>query len=193
MSLFDAAMNHAASLLHRAGPRRRGCGRGPDAFLGGHRVLAVDHQFVADGANRAWGPCVGFDESDACAASRPSMGKRGKIEFKNVLAEPEFAVFAPARPLLSRVDLPPPDRPTGMTNPPSSTSTPCRTCLLPNALRTERTETVDAAFPRPVLVPAWATDLWREPSDPRARFANARRGPLQCRSCDVAVRPRHRT
>jgi superfamily II DNA helicase RecQ len=70
-------------------------------FLAGHRLLAIDRQFVADGANSAWAICVSFDENGAEMAPRPvgSVGKRGKVDFKDILGAEEFAVFARLRAL----------------------------------------------------------------------------------------------
>ena len=68
-------------------------------FLAGNRILAVERQFIGDGANSAWTICVSFDEGGAAAAPRPGIGKRGKVDFKDVLSDPEFAVFARLRAL----------------------------------------------------------------------------------------------
>ena len=68
-------------------------------FLAGHRILAIDRQFVADGANSAWAICVSFDDSSADATPRSSIGKRGKVDFKDTLSPPEFAVFSRLRAL----------------------------------------------------------------------------------------------
>lgn len=64
-------------------------------FLGEHRILGVDRQLIADGANSFWAICVSFDQSEA----RPGPAKRGKVDFKDVLNEAEFAVFARLRAL----------------------------------------------------------------------------------------------
>jgi superfamily II DNA helicase RecQ len=68
-------------------------------FLAGHRILAIDRQFVAEGSNSAWAICVSFDESGAGGTPRSATGKRGKVDFKDVLSAPEFAVFARLRAL----------------------------------------------------------------------------------------------
>lgn len=67
-------------------------------FLAGHRILAVEKHFVADGANSAWAICVGFDDPGA-ALPRAAQARRGKVDFKDVLSEAEFAVFARLRAL----------------------------------------------------------------------------------------------
>jgi superfamily II DNA helicase RecQ len=68
-------------------------------FLASHRILAIDRQFAADGANSAWAICVSFDDGTGGATPRLPMGRRGKVDFKDVLSEPEFAVFARLRAL----------------------------------------------------------------------------------------------
>ena len=68
-------------------------------FLGGHRILAIDRQFVADGPNSVWAFCVSFDDSGADATPRSAAGKRGKVDFKDILSPVEFAVFARLRAL----------------------------------------------------------------------------------------------
>ena len=70
-------------------------------FLSGHRILAIDRQFIPEGANSTWAICVSFDEggTGAGAVPRGIIGKRGKVDFKDVLSDPEFAVFARLRAL----------------------------------------------------------------------------------------------
>ena len=64
-------------------------------FLTGHRILAVDRSFVQDGPNSAWALCVSYD----APTDRPPPGKRGKIDYREVLSEQDFAVFARLRSL----------------------------------------------------------------------------------------------
>jgi len=68
-------------------------------FLAANRILAIERQFIGDGANSAWTICVSFDEGGATATARAMVGKRGKVDFKEVLSDPEFAVFARLRAL----------------------------------------------------------------------------------------------
>jgi superfamily II DNA helicase RecQ len=68
-------------------------------FLAGHRILAIDRQFVSNGPNSAWSICVSFDDGLIGSPIRASIGKRGKVDFKDVLGEAEFAVFARLRAL----------------------------------------------------------------------------------------------
>jgi superfamily II DNA helicase RecQ len=65
-------------------------------FLGAHRILAIDRSLVQDGANSAWALCVSFEP----AADPSQPGKRGgKIDYREVLNEQDFAVFARLRTL----------------------------------------------------------------------------------------------
>ena len=64
-------------------------------FLGAHRIVAIDRQFVHDGANSAWALCITYVQP----ANRPPPGRRGKIDYRDVLSEPDFAMFAKLRAL----------------------------------------------------------------------------------------------
>jgi superfamily II DNA helicase RecQ len=69
-------------------------------FLAGHRIMGVDRQFVQDASNSAWAICISFDSGEASSPGRSaSMARRGKVDFKDILSEPEFAVFARLRAL----------------------------------------------------------------------------------------------
>lgn len=69
-------------------------------FLAGHRILSIDRQFMHDGSNSAWSLCVAFDSGENNRATRQGlMARRSKVDFKDVLSEPEFAVFARLRAL----------------------------------------------------------------------------------------------
>ena len=65
-------------------------------FLASHRVTAIDRSLVQEGANSAWALCVSFDPS---GEGRPPAGKRGKVDYKEVLSEEDFTVFARLRSL----------------------------------------------------------------------------------------------
>ncbi len=64
-------------------------------FLSGNRIVEIDRQFVSDGTNSAWSFCIGF----SVAGQRPSSMRRGKVDYKEVLNEPDFAKFARLRQL----------------------------------------------------------------------------------------------
>lgn len=64
--------------------------------LAEERVLAVDRQFVADGSNSAWALYVAVQG----AGGRPTaMSKRSKVDYREVLNESDFALFARLRKL----------------------------------------------------------------------------------------------
>ncbi|MFM2118911.1 MAG: hypothetical protein RL722_379 [Pseudomonadota bacterium] len=76
-----------------------------NAFLAGHRVLAVQREWLADGAHSGWAFCVEVANGpgtlpsalkvDGAGASR---GPRGQdVDYKQVLGEADFAVFARLR------------------------------------------------------------------------------------------------
>ncbi len=67
-----------------------------NAFLRSHRVITVDRQFVSDGANSYWSICVTFVEG---RASAPSDSSKKRIDYREVLNERDFAVFARLRTL----------------------------------------------------------------------------------------------
>ena len=69
-----------------------------NAFLRGHRVLAVKKEFVADGENSFWTFCVEYLES-APAGSAPLTGKAPRVDYKEVLKPEEFEVFSRLRPV----------------------------------------------------------------------------------------------
>ncbi len=66
-------------------------------FLAAHRVLAIDRQFVSDGPSSAWAVCVTYDGGGGEARSAPA--RRGKVDYRDLLTPPEFAVFARLRAL----------------------------------------------------------------------------------------------
>ncbi|MCP3883118.1 MAG: hypothetical protein GY701_32680 [Sulfitobacter sp.] len=69
-------------------------------FLAGHRILAVDRSFVQDGANSAWSFCVSFEPT---GNTRPQAGKRSKVDYREVLNEQDFTVFARLRTLRKEI------------------------------------------------------------------------------------------
>jgi hypothetical protein len=59
-------------------------------FLAAHRVLALDRQLVAQGQAAYWAVSVSYIDGKGEALP----GKRGKLDYKEVLSEPDFALFA---------------------------------------------------------------------------------------------------
>ena len=67
-----------------------------NAFLRGHRVLAVKKEFVADGENSFWTFCVEYLESTPAGMIAPG-GKLPKVDYKELLKPEEFEVFSRLR------------------------------------------------------------------------------------------------
>ncbi len=63
-------------------------------FLGSHRILSVDRQFVPDGVNSTWAVCVTYIGKDPAA---DSSGKRSQVDYKEVLNEADFEIYAKLR------------------------------------------------------------------------------------------------
>ncbi|HEX4612905.1 MAG TPA: HRDC domain-containing protein [Urbifossiella sp.] len=66
-----------------------------NAFLGSQRIVHVERQFVADGANSFWSVCVSYVDG----GDRPAPQKGEKVDYREVLPAVEFAVFAKLRTL----------------------------------------------------------------------------------------------
>lgn len=67
-----------------------------NAFLRGHRVLAVKKEFVPDGENSFWSFCVEYLDGTAPGAVPPG-GRLPKVDYKEVLKPEEFEVFSRLR------------------------------------------------------------------------------------------------
>lgn len=64
-------------------------------FCGSHCVATMEKHFVNDGQNSFWSICVSFIEP----SNLQHLSKRGKIDYREVLNEADFAVFAKLRSL----------------------------------------------------------------------------------------------
>jgi len=67
-----------------------------NAFLRGHRVLAVKKEFVADGENSFWSFCVEYLDG-AAPGAMPVGGRVPKVDYKEMLKPEEFEVFSRLR------------------------------------------------------------------------------------------------
>jgi superfamily II DNA helicase RecQ len=65
-------------------------------FLSTHRVSSIDRQFVADGPNSVWSICVTYETGDP---PRPSTKSKERIDYREVLPEEQFRIFAKLRVL----------------------------------------------------------------------------------------------
>ncbi len=75
-----------------------------NAFLRSHRVLSVEQRWVDQGATSFWSFCIDYLDPAANGGkgSRRS-GQRGKIDYRQVLNDADFAVFAKLRDLRKEI------------------------------------------------------------------------------------------
>lgn len=66
-------------------------------FCASKRVAEIDKQFVSVGENSFWSFCISYIEKDN------SQKLKGKIDYKEVFDEKDFALFAKLRELRKRV------------------------------------------------------------------------------------------
>ena len=64
-------------------------------FLASHRVAAIDRALVQDRANSFWAISVTVVQTD----SRPHSAKKESIDYKSVLSDSDFTIFAKLRSL----------------------------------------------------------------------------------------------
>ncbi|HNC17643.1 MAG TPA: HRDC domain-containing protein [Accumulibacter sp.] len=69
-----------------------------NAFCAQHRVVSVDKQFIDRGLQACWLFCLSTVDGDGMERP-PAGGKRGRIDYREVLSETDFAVFAELRDL----------------------------------------------------------------------------------------------
>jgi superfamily II DNA helicase RecQ len=69
-----------------------------NGFLSNHRVLTIERHFVADGGNSAWAICVNYLDSPE-RVTGDKRGGGGRIDYREVLNDSDFAVFAKLRSL----------------------------------------------------------------------------------------------
>jgi hypothetical protein len=66
-------------------------------FLSTNRVVMVERHFVADGPRSAWAICVGYLDRGGRPAPEQGQGKR--VDYREILSETDFAVYAKLRSL----------------------------------------------------------------------------------------------
>lgn len=73
-----------------------------NTFMGQHRIAHIDRYFVADGANSFWSIClVWLAGEGALSDSLPK--RKNKIDYKDVLNEADFTLYARLRDLRKAV------------------------------------------------------------------------------------------
>lgn len=65
-------------------------------FLARHKIIQVDRQFIEQGGLSYWSLCVGY-QSQSVSTSVPA--KKARVDYKEVLNEEEFAIYAALREL----------------------------------------------------------------------------------------------
>jgi hypothetical protein len=63
-------------------------------FLAGHRIVSVDRELVACGEASVWALCLGYEGSAEALPAR-----KGKIDYRELLDDADFGVFAKLRAL----------------------------------------------------------------------------------------------
>ncbi len=63
-------------------------------FCAGQKVIDLERQFVAAGSNSFWSICVCYQETQHISKSR-----KGKVDYREVLNEQDFALFVTLRSL----------------------------------------------------------------------------------------------
>jgi superfamily II DNA helicase RecQ len=68
-------------------------------FLAAHRILNVESNFVSNTDNSYWALCVRYTTEQP----GPQVGKRAKLDYKELLSEDEFSLFVKLRELRKRI------------------------------------------------------------------------------------------
>lgn len=68
-----------------------------NAFLASHRVVAVERHLVTDGPASLWTFCVTYTTDGHAGSARPEQGRKGRVDYKDVLTPEQFAIFARLR------------------------------------------------------------------------------------------------
>ncbi len=65
-----------------------------NAFCSSRRILGVDKHFVQNGPDSYWAFCISYMDQSA-----PSVQGKSKIDYKDVLSEQDFTIYAELRTL----------------------------------------------------------------------------------------------
>lgn len=74
-----------------------------NGFCAQHRVLAIEKHFVNLGAGSYWSICVSTIEGNSQHLLKAGQSKRTSIDYKEILSESEFLVYAQLRDLRKAV------------------------------------------------------------------------------------------
>jgi superfamily II DNA helicase RecQ len=68
-------------------------------FLGTHRIVGIDRQFVDNGLNSFWALCVRYLDG----SETPALLQKGKVDYREILNADDFALFAKLRLLRKEI------------------------------------------------------------------------------------------
>ena len=68
-------------------------------FISAHRIVAVDRQFVANGTDSFWAICVRYIDG----SETPALLQKGKVDYREILNEEDFTLFAKLRSLRKEI------------------------------------------------------------------------------------------
>jgi superfamily II DNA helicase RecQ len=68
-----------------------------NAFVAASRIVSIERHIIADGQNSFWAVCVNYLQPGG--GVRAASGRREKLDYREVLPEAEFAVYAKLRAL----------------------------------------------------------------------------------------------
>lgn len=71
-------------------------------FLAQHRIETIERGLVTDGGNSAWAIAVGY-QAGSNPATPPPAQPRGKVDYREVLNDADFAVYVELRELRKRL------------------------------------------------------------------------------------------
>jgi superfamily II DNA helicase RecQ len=70
-----------------------------NAFLRSHQIASVERRFIDQGLSSVWSLCIDYADPESAAAfsaARPGS-QRGKVDYREILSPPQFAVFSRLR------------------------------------------------------------------------------------------------
>jgi superfamily II DNA helicase RecQ len=71
-----------------------------DHFLATHRILGIERQLIADGPRSVWALCITYVEASSNGGVDPEAGgKKGRVDYRELLSDEDFVVFARLRDL----------------------------------------------------------------------------------------------
>ncbi len=92
LKAFTIPLHDTAQCLSDCAKQTTAATEEVNIFLRANRILSVDRHFVQDGANSIWAICVSYLEGANRAQAASS--KRPKVDYREVLSEADFAIFA---------------------------------------------------------------------------------------------------